>query len=112
MQSTEAREFATAALRLVLEVVDRRRGASTLAHLLSPAVVGMAGALAIANVPGRHLGVAVLQRVHVSVVAANHAEIFGTYTRGDRVFAIAAGARYRRSAGRAPSWSMTSLRLS
>jgi hypothetical protein len=72
----------------------------------------MAGALATAAVPGRHLGVAVLQRVHVSVITPNHAEVFGTYSRGDRVFAIAAGARYRRTAGRAPCWTMTSLRLS
>ncbi|GGG12523.1 hypothetical protein GCM10007304_28170 [Rhodococcoides trifolii] len=112
LQTVEVREFATSALRHVLEVVDRRRGASTVAHVLSPAVVGMVGALATAAVPGRHLGVAVLQRVHVSVVSPNHAEVFGTYSRGDRVFAIAAGARYRRSAGRAPSWSVTSLRLS
>ncbi|MGB3773058.1 MAG: Rv3235 family protein [Rhodococcus sp. (in: high G+C Gram-positive bacteria)] len=107
------KHFADRALRLALEVIDRRRPASSLRAVLSPAVVGLLASLTTADVPGRHLGSAVVRTVHVRAVdgATGPLEIFGTYSRGDRVFAVAGRMELRRGkAGHA--WTITGLRLS
>ncbi|MBM7414298.1 MULTISPECIES: Rv3235 family protein [Nocardiaceae] len=113
-----ARHVADRVLRLTLEVVDRRRPAASLRAVLSPAMVGMATALSTAAVPGRTLGVAVVRTVHVRAAGpvpdgAGHGdvEVFGTYSRGDRVFAVAARLTARRNTT-GPAWVLTSLRLS
>lgn len=120
-----ARMFADRCLRLILEAIDRRRPVSTVTPLLSPAVAGMISALSTASVPGRSRGGAVVRTVHVRLVGDTAAEVFGTYARGDRVFAVAAHLTARRGVSpsesrlstrsapaRGAAWTMTSLRLS
>ena len=108
----DAREFADRTLRAVLEVIDRRRNPARLGASVSPSVTGMAGALASSAVPGRHLGVAVLVRVQVALTGADTAEVFGSYSRGNRYFAVAARVHHRRRPGGVHTWTLTSLRLS
>ncbi len=80
-----AATFADAALRRVLEVIDRRRPISQLRPLLTPPLLDMVFALSQTTGPGK---AAVLRRVRLrgDPVAA---EVFATYTRGERVRAIA-----------------------
>ena len=85
----EALVFAEAALRRVLEVIDRRRPVAQLRPLVSPALIDSVIALARA-----HRSVAAtlrrsLQRA-VDADQVSAAELFATYTRGQRVHAIAA----------------------
>jgi Family of unknown function (DUF6459) len=83
-----AAAFADAALRRVLEVVDRRRPVAQLKPLLAPTLFDVVVALTRA----RHTGPATLRRVRLRTVASRPtaAEVFATYTRGERVRAIAA----------------------
>ena len=78
--------FADAALRRILEVIDRRRPVAQLRPLVAPVlidpVVGMARAT--------HTATATLRRVRLRMVDDEAAEVFGSYTRGTRVRAIAA----------------------
>lgn len=106
--------FADAALRRVLEVIDRRRPVSQLRSVLAPALIDTVTALA----RSAHTSAARLSRVRVRMVDdvdigplsvcadAPQAEVFGTYTRGPRVHAIAA--RIARSGGR---WRIDALQL-
>lgn len=90
----EAAAFANAALRAVLEVIDRRRPATALRPLLVPSLidsvlsVGRAAGLA----PGSE-GAGVLRRVRLQAVRRDSpdaaVEVFGSYSRGSRVHAIA-----------------------
>ena len=75
--------FADAAMRRVLEVIDRRRPIAQVRPLLAPALID-------------------------TVVGASDtvAEVFGTYTRGPRVRAIAA--RIELNAGR---WRIVALQI-
>ncbi|MCA2321660.1 hypothetical protein JF732_17725 [Mycobacterium intracellulare] len=91
----QAATFADAALRRVLEVIDRRRPAAQLHPLLSPSLVDSVVAVG-RSVAGRapgHAGAAVLRRMRLQ--PAGHrdpdaaAEVFGSYSRGNRVHAIA-----------------------
>lgn len=91
----QAATFADAALRRVLEVIDRRRPAAQLHPLLSPSLVDSVvavGRSAAGRAPG-HAGAAVLRRMRLQ--PAGHrdpdtaAEVFGSYSRGNRVHAIA-----------------------
>jgi hypothetical protein len=91
----EAVVFADAALRRVLEVIDRRRPVSQLRPMVAPALIDTVTALARAP----HTSAARLCRVRVRMVDGAdfgafvdepQAEVFGTYTRGPRVHAIAA----------------------
>lgn len=86
-----AAHFADAALRRVLEVIDRRRPAAQLRPLLTSGLVDSVVAFN-RGAAGRH-GAAVLRRVRLQAVgpdnAARAAEVFGTYSRGLRVHAIA-----------------------
>jgi len=108
-----ARHVADRTLRLALEVIDGRRQATSLRAVLAPSVVGLVGALSTAAVPGRSLGAAVVRTVHVRPVGddTDDVEMFGTYTRGNRVFAVAGRLTARRSAS-TPAWTLTALRLS
>nr|WP_228768804.1 Rv3235 family protein [Mycolicibacterium malmesburyense] len=79
--------FADAALRRVLEVIDRRRPLAQLRPLLTPALIE--SVLAMTRHP--HATVAVLRRVRLRMVDdGTAAEVFGTYRRGQRIRAIAA----------------------
>jgi hypothetical protein len=83
--------FADAALRRVLEVTDRRRPAAQLRSLLAPAQFDAVASVARS---GCHEHPAVLRRVRLRAVTATGAEVtaaevFATYTRSNRVRAIA-----------------------
>ena len=86
--------FADAALRRVLEVIDRRRPIAQLRPLLAPALIDTVVARS-PRAAGRD-GAAVLRRVRLRTAAHDEdgspsaAEVFATYTRGRRVRAIAA----------------------
>jgi len=91
----QAAIFADAALRRVLEVIDRRRPAAQLRPMLAPGLVDSVlsiGHSAAGQARGRE-GAAVLRRMrlqpsgHRDVETA--AEVFGSYSRGDRIHAIA-----------------------
>lgn len=73
----------------------------------------MVGALSTTAVPGRALGIAVVRTVHVRANGqrTDVVEVFGTYSRGDRVFAIAAQVTARKRTD-GPAWMLTGLRLS
>ncbi len=100
--------FADAAVRLVLEVVDGRRPVAQLAAVLEPTLV-------TAIVAGRSTapsGTAVLLRTRLHTVDADTAELFGTYTRGERVHAVAGRIARRAPRPRAPhTWTITTLWL-
>jgi Family of unknown function (DUF6459) len=100
----QAAIFADAALRRVLEVIDRRRPAAQLRPLLAPglvdSVLSVCGAVAghgAGHGAGRGAagdgGAAVLRRMRLQPVGRHNsdtaAEVFGTYSRGERVHAIA-----------------------
>ncbi len=84
----QAAVFADAALRRVLEVIDRRRPAAQLRPMLAPGL--MDSVLSIGR--GRE-GAAVLRRTRLQPAGRRHpeiaAEVFGSYRRGNRFHAIA-----------------------
>ena len=106
-----AAAFADAALRRVLEVVDRRRPIAQLRPLLTPPLLDMVFTLTRTAGPGK---AAVLRRVRLRTAAVDErephqptaAEVFATYTRGHRVLAIAA--RIEVKEGR---WRMVALQV-
>ncbi|MFE7744138.1 Rv3235 family protein [Nocardia sp. NPDC057455] len=103
-----ARRFAESAVRVVLEVLDRRRPVPQLAVVADATVVAAVRTLIGAGlVPGRDLGVAVPTRVSVVLVDAKTAEVFAAYARSGRHFALAARVVRTRSAG----WRLTALRI-
>jgi hypothetical protein len=105
MPPRAALEFADAALRRVLEVVDRRRPIAQLRSLVTPALIDTVTALT--RVP--HTGdtaAATLRRVRLRVVDGDAAEVFGTYTRGRRVLAVAARIELHRD-----RWRIVALQL-
>jgi len=80
--------FADAALRRVLEVIDRRRSVAQLNGLLSAGLVD--SVLSANRQAGGHDGVAVLRRLRLQPGDGDRAaEVFGSYSRGPRVHAIA-----------------------
>ena len=100
--------FAETALRRVLEVVDRRRPVTQLRTLLAPTPIDVVVAMTRTTPSG---GVAVLRRVRLrSVLAADGeataAEMFATYSRGNRVRAVAG--RIEVVGGR---WLVTALQI-
>jgi hypothetical protein len=94
--------FADAALRRVLEVVDRRRPIAQLRPLVAPALIDTVTALTRAP----QTAAAVLRRVRVRMVDGESAEVFGTYTRGPRVLAVAARIESHRD-----RWRIVALQL-
>ncbi|WP_206045769.1 Rv3235 family protein [Nocardia mangyaensis] len=104
---TGARKFAEYALRLVLEVVDRRRSVSQLRTVVDPKVLSaMRTVLSQDLAPGRSLGTATLVRVHVSAAEPHAAEIFASYQRGTQTFAVAGRIERARD-----SWRLVAVRL-
>lgn len=87
----QAAVFADAALRRVLEVIDRRRPVAQLHGLLAG---GLADSVLAANrVTANRQEAAVLRRLRLQAVGPHDrltaAEVFATYSRGCRVHAIA-----------------------
>ncbi|WP_101948688.1 Rv3235 family protein [Mycobacterium sp. 3519A] len=77
--------FADAALRRILEVVDRRRPIPQLHRVVAPALIDTLTTLT--RMPQN--ASASLGRVRVRMVDERTGELFATYTRGHRVRAIA-----------------------
>lgn len=95
-------------MRIVLEVLDRRRPVAQLAVVADATVIAAMRTLIAADlVPGRALGAAVPIRVSVALVDAKTAEVYAAYARGARRFALAARIVRTRSAG----WRLTALRI-
>ncbi|HWS91656.1 MAG TPA: Rv3235 family protein [Mycobacterium sp.] len=116
----QAAIFADAALRRVLEVIDRRRPAAQLRPMLAPSLVDSVlsiGRSAAGHATGRppgHHGAAVLRRMRLQ--PAGHrdpetaAEVFGSYTRGDRFHAIACRVE-QVPAGAGTRWLVVALHI-
>jgi hypothetical protein len=109
----QAAVFADAALRRVLEVIDRRRPAAQLRPMLAPGLVDSVlsiGGSAAGRARGRD-GAAVLRRMRLQPSGRRDpesaAEVFGSYSRGDRVHAIACRVE-RVATGR---WLMVALHI-
>jgi hypothetical protein len=100
----DAAVFADAALRRVLEVMDRRRPRAQLRGVLAAGLVDSLPAGAAGSPAGG--GPARLRRVHAQPVAAGAAEVAASYTRGPRVHAIAC--RIQRTGAR---WQLVALHL-
>ncbi|WP_241665824.1 Rv3235 family protein [Prescottella subtropica] len=110
VDASDAHRFAEHALRLALEIIDRRRPPAQLRTVASPAVVDVVHYL-IRSAPTVHrLGTASRVRVHIRPVRPGAAEVFGTYNRSGRVFAVAA--RIERGPDDHPAdWTITSLQI-
>ncbi len=105
---SEARQFAQRAVRVVLEVLDRRRPVAHLDSIANTSVVAAVRTLVRDDlVPGRALGVAVSPRVDVVMVSDAAAELVAAYDRGSRHFALAA----RISRTRRKGWRLTAVRV-
>ena len=97
--------FADAALRRVLEVADRRRPIAQLRPLVAPALIDTV--IALNRAP--HTAAATLRRVRLRMVDGDvetQAEVFGSYTRGPRILAIAARIELHRD-----RWRIVALQL-
>lgn len=102
-----AREFAGTALRILLEVLDRRRPVAQLDTLCAPALVHTVGALVAGDhAPSRTLGAAVLTKYRLFPADDQAFELIAMYHRGPRRLALA-GRVERTAAG----WKLTALRL-
>lgn len=84
-----AQRFAEHAMRLVLEVLDRRRPPEHLRAVAEPALIDMVRVVSLRGAPGGGLGAARLRRVHLRPASPRIVEVFGNYERGPRVFALA-----------------------
>jgi hypothetical protein len=106
--------FAEAALRRVLEVIDRRRSPAQLRPLLAATLVD--SVLAANQMTAACDAAAVLRRVRLQAVggpgsaAASAAEVFGTYSRGRRVHAIACRVE-QLCAADGPRWQVVALHI-
>ncbi|MFS0897832.1 Rv3235 family protein [Mycolicibacterium litorale] len=78
--------FADLALRRVLEVLDRRRPLTHLKPVLAPPLLDTVGTLC----RSRYGDPATLRRMRLHSAGPSAAEVSATYTRGERVRAIAA----------------------
>ena len=115
----QAAIFADAALRRVLEVIDRRRPAAQLRPMLAISLVDPVLAIG-RSAAGRaqgHEGAAVLRRLRLQ--PAGHrdpetaAEVFGSYRRGQRVHAIACRVEQVRTGvgSAATRWQVVALHI-
>lgn len=103
-----ARAFATTSVRILLEVLDRRRPVAQLTALCTPALVCAIGALVAGDhAPGRTLGSAVPGTVRLFQVEERAAEVVATYQRGPRRLVLAG----RIERGSSTPWKVTALRV-
>jgi hypothetical protein len=101
--------FTERALRLVLEVLDRRRPETQLEAVLDPV---LHDAITPARSVHADTGSAILLRTRLRGVDADTAELFGSYTRGHRVRALAGRITRTVPTRRTPhGWLITSLWL-
>jgi hypothetical protein len=107
----QAAIFADAALRRVLEVIDRRRPVAQLRPLLLPGLVE--SVLSVSRTAG-HEGAAVLRRIRLQPVGHRDretaAEVFGSYSRGHRIHAIACRVEQLPDGG-ATRWQVVALHI-
>ena len=111
---SDAVAFTDAALRRVLEVIDRRRPVAQLRPLLAPALIDTVIELSRSSQAreGRTKGTRTVARLHrmrlrmVDGADDGAAEVFGTYTSGPRVRALAA--RIARNGDR---WRIVALQI-
>jgi hypothetical protein len=90
----------------VLEVIDRRRPAAQLRPMLAPNLVEPVLAVGRSAADGR--GAAVLRRMRLQPADRDAAaEVFGTYSRGERIHAIACRVERSPSGG----WQVVALHL-
>ena len=102
-------KFADSAVRLVLEAVDGRRPAVQLTTVLDARLVSTITTGRTARA-GR--STAVLLRTRVRAVDPDTVELFGSYSRGERVFAFAGRMVRKRPRPRAAHrWTITTLWL-
>ncbi|MBS4729061.1 hypothetical protein MSM1_12185 [Mycobacterium sp. SM1] len=110
-QLRQAAIFADSALRRVLEVIDRRRPAAQLRPVLA---AGLLDAVLAVNRAAVGHGAAVLRRVRLQAVDCggdfSAAEVFGTYSRGRRVHAIACRVELLPTPG-GTSWRVIALHI-
>ncbi|MFE4501230.1 Rv3235 family protein [Rhodococcus sp. NPDC056743] len=99
--------FWNTSLRLVLEVLDRKRNPAHLKRVLSPTVMELVQRLALSHDPLRGLGAARTHKTHVSTASPHAAEVCATYTRGSQTFAIAAKIENTDNKG----WMVTALHV-
>jgi hypothetical protein len=108
----QAAIFADAALRRVLEVIDHRRPVIQLRGLLVPGLVD--SVLSISQSDAGRQGAAVLRRIRLQPSGrrdpATAAEVFGCYSRGDRMHAIAARVEKLPATG-GPRWQVVALHI-
>ncbi|MFC9438978.1 Rv3235 family protein [Nocardia sp. NPDC057030] len=100
-----ATRFAESSLRLVLEVLDGRRPVVQLRRLVAPPVLAAIETLRAAP-PGHGLGPALLTKLGVELTGPNTAEVYGSYQRGNRVFALAACVVLHRT-----GWQLSAFRV-
>lgn len=105
--SRPAAAFADAALRRVLEVIDRRRPLAQLRPLLC---AGLVDSLPSAAVRGTPEGPARLRRVRVQLISDHAAEVSASYSRAERVHAIACRIEQVRTAT-GPRWLVVALHM-
>ncbi len=103
-----AAAFGDAALRRVLEVIDRRRPTAQLRPLLAP---GLVDSLLSAGARGAHgTAPARLRRVRAQPAGDHAAELAASYSRGERVHAIACRIE-RISTPAGPRWQVVALHM-
>lgn len=103
-----ARAFATTSVRILLEVLDRRRPVAQLTALCTPGLVSAIGTLVAGDhAPGRTLGSAVPGAVRLFQVEEWAAEMVATYQRGPRRLVLAG----RIERGSTTPWKVTALRV-
>ncbi|OBF60795.1 hypothetical protein A5787_18685 [Mycobacterium sp. 852002-50816_SCH5313054-b] len=106
----QAAAFADAALRRVLEVIDRRRPAAQLRPMLAPGL--MDSVLSIGRGRG---GAAMLRRTRLQPSGRRRpetaAEVFGTYSRGDRTHAIACRVEQLPTGAGGARWLVVALHI-
>ncbi|MFD4432391.1 Rv3235 family protein [Nocardia sp. NPDC058497] len=103
----EAQRFAEQSVRLVLEVVDRRRKPDQLRPVTDPRVLESVRTMLTQDLaPGRSLGAATVKHVRVTATELGAAEIFASYQRGPRTLAIAGRIEFTKD-----RWRLVALRL-
>jgi hypothetical protein len=108
----QAAIFADAALRRVLEVIDRRRPVAQLRPLLVPSLIDPVWS--VSRGTAAHDGAAVLRRMRLQPVGhRDHeaaAEVFGSYSRGARMHAIACRVE-KLATGTGVRWQVVALHI-
>ncbi len=106
--NVEIRQFATGAIKLVLEVMDRRRPIGHLARVALPHIADQFRVVLNAGGTTRAPATSTLLRVHSQSSRPDAAEITVVYRRGERVHAM--GARVERRLITVPAATPTAPR--